>query len=40
MSDLLYSDAPRGVSGLVYVAPSADDYVVGEELERDYFEDR
>ena len=27
------------VSGLVYVAASADGYVVGEELEGDYFED-
>ena len=27
------------VSGLVYVAAAADCYVVGEELEGDYFED-
>jgi len=27
------------ISGLVYVAASADGYVVGEELEGDYFED-
>ena len=27
------------VSGLVYVAASADGYVVGEELEGNYFED-
>ena len=27
------------VSGLVYVAAAADGYVVGEELEGDYFED-
>lgn len=32
-------DGFREVSGLVYVAASADGYVVGEELEGDYFED-
>jgi len=36
---LLNGDALGQVSGLVYVAASADGYVVGEELERDYFED-
>lgn len=40
MSDLLYRDAPREASGLLYVAPSADGYMIGEELERDDFEDR
>jgi hypothetical protein len=37
---LLYSDTFCQVSGLVYVAASGDGYVVGEELEGDYFEDR
>jgi hypothetical protein len=36
---LLHSDALGQISGLVYVAASADCYVVGEELEGDYFED-
>jgi hypothetical protein len=36
-SRLFYSHALRQVSGLVYVAASADGYVVGEELEGDYF---
>jgi hypothetical protein len=36
---LLYRNRPGEVSGLVYVAASAEGYVVGEELERDYFED-
>ena len=35
----LDGDAFGEVSGLVYVAASADGYVVGEELEGDYFED-
>ena len=34
-----YRYALRWVSGLVYVAASADGYVVGEELEENYFED-
>ncbi len=38
-SDLLDRDAFGEVSGLVYVAASADGDVVGEELEGDYFED-
>ena len=36
---LLDSDGLSEVSGLVYVAASADGYVVGEELEGDYFQD-
>jgi hypothetical protein len=36
---LLYGNALGEVTGLVYVAASADGYVVGEELEGDYFED-
>ena len=36
---LLDRDRLREVSGLVYVAASAYGYVVGEELEGDYFED-
>jgi hypothetical protein len=36
---LLHSHTLREVSGLVYVAAAADGYVVGEELEGDYFED-
>ena len=36
---LLHRNALGEVSGLVYVAASADGYVVGEELEGDYFED-
>jgi hypothetical protein len=34
---LLHSDRLGELSGLVYVAASADGYVVGEELELDYF---
>jgi len=36
---LFHSDGLREVSGLVYVAASSYGYVVGEELEGDYFED-
>ena len=36
---LFDGDALGQVSGLVYVAASADGDVVGEELEGDYFED-
>jgi len=36
---LFHCNALGQVSGLVYVAASADGYVVGEELEGDYFED-
>jgi len=36
---LLHSDALCKVSWLVYVAASAYCYVVGEELQGDYFED-
>ncbi len=36
---LFHRHALRQISGLVYVAASADGYVVGEELEGDYFED-
>jgi hypothetical protein len=36
---LLNGDAFGEVAGLVYVAASADGYVVGEELEGNYFED-
>jgi hypothetical protein len=37
--ELLYSNAFRQIPRLVDVAASADGYVVGEELEGDYFED-
>jgi hypothetical protein len=36
-SKLLNRHALRQIPGLVYVAASADGYVVGEELEGDYF---
>ena len=36
---LFHCNALGEVSGLVYVAASADGYVVGEELQGDYFED-
>jgi hypothetical protein len=36
---LFHCNALAEVSGLVYVAASADGYVVCEELEGDYFED-
>ena len=36
---LFHRHALGEVSGLVYVAAAADGYVVGEELEGDYFED-
>ena len=36
---LLDSDGLSEVSGLVYVAASSYGYVVGEELEGDYFQD-
>ena len=36
---LLHRDGFGEVAGLVYVAASADGDVVGEELQRDYFED-
>ena len=36
---LFHGDGFGEVSGLVYVAASADGDVVGEELEGDYFED-
>ena len=35
--ELFYRDALRQIPRLVYVAASADGYVVGEELEGDYF---
>jgi hypothetical protein len=36
---LLHRNTLSQVSWLVYVAASADGYVVGEELEGDYFQD-
>ena len=36
---LLHRHALRKVTRLVHIAASADGYVVGEELEGDYFED-
>ena len=36
---LFHGDGLREVSGLVYVAAPSYGYVVGEELEGDYFED-
>jgi hypothetical protein len=39
LPDLLDGDGFGQVAGLVDVAAAADGYVVGEELEGDYFED-
>jgi hypothetical protein len=39
IENLFYCHAFGEVSRLVYVAAAADGYVVGEELEGDYFED-
>ena len=39
LRNLLYRDTLGQVSGLVYVAAPPYGYVVGEELEGDYFQD-
>jgi hypothetical protein len=37
---LLYRYRLCQIPGLIYVATSAHGYVIGEELQRDYFQDR